>query len=147
MAEEYATYEEVRSYLGVTEDAVSDEDLARPLRQAQEDIDAACGAWGVYDSGLMFYDTADNEILSDLQRAHLSKATCAQVEYRLTVGDDFLVREQHDATSGPGYGTTGTLKKVTGRAYSFLQMAGLLNLTGKVANRDARRSGDIPRAN
>lgn len=142
----YASPDLVRAHLGVSESQMPDSVLQRPIRLAQDDIDAACGGWRVYeDTGLKFA-SVDYE-LTDFQALMLSQATCEQVEYRLTVGDDFMNREQYESQSGPGYGTAGQLRKVTGRAYSKLQAGGFLRLTSRVSNRFARALGDLPRAN
>ena len=143
----YATYNEIRAHLGVTAEQVSDEDLARPLRLAQDDIDAACGAWNVYpDTGLKFASDTLVSVLSLTKARLLSQATCYQVEYRMTVGDDFMVREQYEATSGPGYGTAGTIRKVMGAAYTKLHAAGLLSLTSRASNSEGRYRGTLPSA-
>lgn len=142
----YCTPDEVRTYLGVTQEQLSDESLALPIRKAQEDIDAACGAWTVYeDTGLKF--ASDDLELDDITLRLLSDATCAQVEYRLTVGEDFLVREQYESQAGPGYSTSGQLRKVTSRAYNKLSQGGFLRLTSHSSNRLGRVIGDLPRAN
>lgn len=142
----YASADAVRDHLDVTPEQLSDAELARPIRLAQSDIDAACGNWRVYeDTGLKFA-SVDYE-LTDFQALMLSQATCEQVEYRLTVGDDFMIRDQYESQGGPGYSTAGTLRKVSPRAYSKLQAGGFLRLTGHVSNRLVRALGDLPRAN
>lgn len=142
----YTTTDAVRLHLGVTEAQMPDDMLARTIRLAQDDIDAACGGWVVYeDTGLKF--SSIDLALSDVQGMLLSQATCEQVEYRMTVGDDFLIREQYETQSGPGYGTSGQLRKVTGRAYSKLSQGGFLRLTSHTSNTNGRAVGDLPRAN
>lgn len=146
----YATPDDVRAYLDVTEDQLSDDLLKRPIQRAQKDIDAACGGWATFsDTGLKF--ATENEtylpVLTDQEELHLREATCAQVEYRMTVGDEFMVKEQHETQSGPGYSTSGQLRKVCGAAYTALGQAGLLRLHGKASNRVPGLYGDLPRAN
>lgn len=144
----YATPDQVRDFLGVTEDDLSDDVLTVPIRRASKDIDAACGGWGVYaDTGLKFESTDEDVNLSDAQLAHLAEATSAQVEYRMTMGDDFMVKEQYESQSGPSYGTAGKLRKVCGEAYTLLGQAGLLRLHGKASNYAADRYGELPRIN
>ncbi len=144
----YATPDDVRSYLDITEDQLSDDVIARPLRMAHKDIDAACGGWDVYeDTGLKFASDDEDAGLTVNQETHLREATCTQVEYRMTVGDDFMIREQHESVSGPGYSTSGSLKKVCGAAYTELSKGGFLRLLGKASNRGHLRLGDLPRAN
>ncbi len=146
----YTTFSKVRNWLGVTENQLSDAVLTRPVKLAQHDIDAACGGWASHlDTGLKFSTEIDEylPVLDADKEELLSKATCAQVEYRMTMGDDFMVKEQYEAQSGPSYSTTGKLRKVCGTAYTFLRQAGLLRLTGKTSNRPADRYGELPRIN
>lgn len=147
----YASPEDVRKYLNITEDQMSDEILYGPIQRAQEDVDAACGGLVVYpDTGLKFATATIDSLLSDIAALMLMKATCAQVEYRLTVGDDFLIRDQHESQSGPGYGTAGKLQKVSGRTYTYLRQGGFLQLHGRFVSGSQssfNRSGSIPRAN
>lgn len=139
----YATPDEVRDYLGVVERQMPDDTLTQPIVRAQRDIDIACGRWLPYDdTGLKFESSMMIVPLTDAESGALMRATCAQVEYRLTVGDDFMIREQYATQSGPGYGTTGTLKKVTGVAYAALQPYGFLKLTGRVQSINPHRLPD-----
>jgi hypothetical protein len=141
----YTSADDLRSYLGLTEDQLSDEACAQPILRAQRDIDTAAGRWMPYDdTGLKFASATMNVPLTNAEAAALSLATCAQVEYRLTVGDDFMIREQYATQSGPGYGTSGTLKKVCGGAYSALHPYGFLKLTGRVQAVNHRRLPDSP---
>lgn len=129
----YTTPDLVRSYLGVTSDQMPDEALAQPIARAVRDLDIAVGGWEPYaDTGLKFSSDTMTYPLTDLEAQLLSDATCAQVEYRMTVGDDFMIRDQYKSQSGPGYGTSGTVKKCAGAAYAKLGQGGFLKLTGRV---------------
>lgn len=144
----YADPDDVRAWLGLTSTQLSDAVLTRPIILAQYDIDAACGGWAVFeDTGLKFASDDTNDVLADWQLTLLTRATCAQVEYRLSMGDEFMVKEQYETQSGPGYSTSGQLRKVAGQAYTFLRQAGLLHLQGRMTNRDPLRYGELPRAN
>lgn len=144
----YADPDDVRVWLGLTSAQLSDAVLERPIILAQYDIDAACGGWSVYeDTGLKFASDDTDDVLEDWQLILLTRATCAQVEYRLSMGDEFMVKEQYETQSGPGYSTSGQLRKVAGQAYTFLRQAGLLRLQGRMSNRDPLRFGELPRAN
>lgn len=146
----YTTFTKVRDWLGVTEADLANDVLIRPIKGAQRDIDAACGGWVAYlDTHLKFATEIDEYLPvleSDVEEL-LSQATCAQVEYRMTMGDDFMVKEQYEAQSGPSYSTSGKLRKVCGTAYTFLNQGGLLRLHGKASNRYADRYGELPRIN
>ena len=146
----YTTPAKVRAWLNVTEGDLADDVLIRPIRLAQYDIDAACGGWLTHlDTGLKFATEIDEylPVLDADVEELLSKATCAQVEYRMTMGDDFMVKEQYESQSGPSYSTSGKLRKVCGTSYTFLNQGGLLRLHGKASNRYADRYGDLPRIN
>lgn len=144
----YASADDVRAYLGVTPSQLSDDVIEPILRKAQYDIDAAAGGWELYeDTGLKFASDEFDDVLTDDQLRALVRATCAQVEYRMTMGDEFMVKEQYESQSGPGYSTTGQLRKVCGAAYTALGQGGLLHLHGKATNRRSRLYGDLPRAN
>lgn len=144
----YASADDVRAWLGVTSAQLSDDLITPILRKAQYDIDAAAGGWDLYeDTGLKFASDEYEDVLTDNQLRALVRATCAQVEYRMTMGDEFMVKEQHESQSGPGYSTSGQLRKVCGAAYTALGQGGLLHLHGKATNRRTRLYGDLPRAN
>lgn len=139
----YTSADNLRDFLDLTSDQLSDAACAQPIRRAQRDIDVASGRWLPYDdTGLKFASDTMIVPLTDAEARALSQATCAQVEYRMTVGDDFMIREQYASQSGPGYGTSGTLKKVTGMAYAYLQPHGFLKLTGRVQSINHHRLPD-----
>lgn len=144
----YTSPDDVRKYVGVTEDQLSDEELIQPIMRAQRDIDAACGGGLAYENTGLKFASEDLE-LDDFASGKLSEATCAQVEYRLTVGDDFMIREQYESQSGPGYGTSGKLKKVCGAAYTALGQGGFLQLHGRFVRgpQSSFTGSDLPRAN
>lgn len=144
----YATPDDVRAWLG--NENFTDEQLIRPILMAQRDIDAGVGGWEAYeDTGLKFASGEVNDILTDFEARCLRDATCAQVEYRLTMGDDFMVQEQYENRSGRDGSVTGTVRKLSSIAYTELSKAGLLRLWGNVAQRaivPGENYGDLPRA-
>ena len=133
----YASPDDVRAYLGVTSDQLSDDVLTRPLVMSQRDIDAAVGGWTAYDdTGLKFAST--ELTLTDAQDQQLRMATCAQVEYRMTMGDEFMVRDQYDSQGGSAFSTVGQLRKVSGASYTHLRQGGFMKLYGHAERRHWR---------
>jgi hypothetical protein len=63
------------------------------------------------------------------QAVALSKATCAQVEYRLQVGESFMVEDQYETRGGRNYSSVGKLRKIAPAAMSHLHAGNLLNLS------------------
>lgn len=146
----YTTPDLTRAWMGKTEDELSDEVLIPHIAKAQREIDTACGGWVVYDdTGLKFATAQVHPILSDREVGLLSDATAAQVEYRMLMGDDFMVKDQYSQESGPDYSSTGKLRKVGSQSYSLLQQAGLLRLAsgrlGHKAYNPLDRYGILPR--
>lgn len=56
----------------------------------------------------------------------LRNATCAQVEYRYTMGEDFFVRAQWNSVSGPEFKTTGKLPRIGPKVLQELQGTDLI---------------------
>lgn len=129
----YVSYDDVRSYLGLDSTQMSDDIVRQPLVRAQRDIDIACGRWVAYaDTGLKFASAvAFAYPLSDLEMVMLRDSTCAQVEYRMTVGDDFMIREQYERQGGANP-SRGTVSKLCGASYTKLAQGGFLKLHAKV---------------
>lgn len=121
----YATPDELAAY-------VADSGVALPadvdalLERAERDLDRIVGHRAVdAASGLKFVPAS----LSTGERADLSRATCAQAEYRAMMGEAFFVREQFDRVSGPEFSTEGALPRVGPKVWEELAGSGLLKLT------------------
>lgn len=98
----------------------------RLIERAEKDVDQALGSYPRNDdTGLKLapleLDTND--------RATLRDATCAQVEYRLAMGEDFFVKAQFAEVSGPEFSTKGTLPRVGPKTWQELEASNLLRLT------------------
>lgn len=128
----YATPDDVRDWLTLPD--LTDEQLIPVIRKCQIDIDAGAGSWEPYaDTALKFASDVTPDVLSSLQAKLLTRATCQQVEYRMTVGEDFMVKEQYESESGPDGSVSGKVKKLSAYAYASLASASLLRLnTGHV---------------
>ena len=131
----YTTEADVEFRLGV---ALETAEANRLIEFACDDIDAAVGPYPVDADGRKFNPT----VMDAKQAKLLSKATAAQVEYRLQMGDSFMIEDQYDSKSGRDFSSSGKLRKVAPAAYSYLHSAGLLNLS-----RGYRKNAPFPNQN
>lgn len=92
----YATREQFEAYVegwSTTNPAALD----RLLERASRDVDALLGARVPYATGAFAGFKIDPGLLLEWERDALARATCAQAEYRFTVGEE-------DMASGQGAG-------------------------------------------
>lgn len=129
----YATAADCESYIeGLTIDDAAAFD--RLIERAEKDVDSALGVYTTRDDGLKI---APLELATG-DRATLRDATCAQVEYRLSMGEDFFVKAQYAETQGPEFKTKGALPRVGPKTWQELEGSNLLRLTTTVGHgRDA----------
>jgi hypothetical protein len=121
----YATAAQLRAYSDLT--GGSDADLERVLVRAQGDVDSIAGYHGALVAGLKFVPA---NLTSD-QRTALQNATCAQAEYRITMGEDFMVRAQYEETTGRDFGTKGRLPRIGPKTkQELLSAPGMLDAWG-----------------
>lgn len=121
----YATRADCLDYIeGLT---IDDNDVFdRLIERAERDVDNAVGAVPLDpDTGLKFVPAR----LTSGDARTLMRATCAQVEYRLTMGEDFFIRPQYGKTKGPEFETEGALPIVGPKTWRELEGSGLLKLT------------------
>lgn len=134
----YATVEDFADYVeGWSTD--DDEALERLLTRASRDIDSFAGRRRVQsDTGFKFITAfpasgeTDPTYLDEFETWQvdaLKRATCAQAEYRLAQGEDFMVNAQPDGISGPDISTSGRLPYMAPKAWAELQITGILRLT------------------
>jgi hypothetical protein len=71
--------------------------------------------------------------LSARQAEGLKNATCAQVEYRLEMGERFFKREQYESESGPDFSVRGRLPKIGPKVVPELVRVGLFKITAPIA--------------
>ncbi len=109
------------------------EELARVIHVAESDIDHAAGIWPMQANGRKFGDPSGlNEVgLTLNERVSLSRATCAQAEYRLQMGTDFFIEHQRQSASGPDGLEVGKVSKLGPLAQRELITSGLPRLTGR----------------
>ena len=110
----------------VTNPAAAD----RLIERCQRDIDAAVGPLRPFSAtGLKF----DPTTLDANDAAALTRATVAQCEYRMEMGEDFFVRPQtNDAERAPRIGP---------KVWVELQSSRLLRLTTRTTDRHQGRPG------
>jgi hypothetical protein len=121
--ERYATITDVRAYTSQAV-GVSDEDLQAILDHAERDIDGALiepVPWGRIDATGLKYDPTS---LETWRAAALNRATCAQTEYRLAMGEEFFIRAQHPTERGPDFAVSGLLPYIGPKA--LRELAGSL---------------------
>lgn len=105
----YATAEELAAYLGVAAPA----DAERLLARASDLMDVVA---------LKRIDITDSN-----QTEQVMKATCAQVEYWLTVGEEVAIQGSPESVRIGNFSQTGAMPVVAPRAKQHLFMAGLLS--------------------
>jgi hypothetical protein len=134
----YATVEEFKTYVSDRLD-LDDTTILNRLLEAERDVDLVVGPIPVdMDSGLKFIPGE----LEDDDAAALSRATCAQAEYRVEMGPSFFRRPQFNKTKGPDYETSGQAPIVGPAAMRELTYSRLLRLTASIGDR--RPAGDLP---
>jgi hypothetical protein len=101
------------------------------IERAERDVDTYCGPWSVEANGLKFGDpaTGNEKGLTDGQVLALTRATCAQVEYRFVQGEEFMARAQYTQVKGPDFETHGQLPYIGPKVRRELDDAGLVRQT------------------
>ena len=136
----YATIEQLREYTGQAEAVLSDDRAEEILRRAERDIDSlAVVGWPTDETTGLRFDPA---ALSDTEALALRRATCAQAEYRLEMGDSFFVKGQYEEVSGPEFSTKGKLGRIGPQTFNELRGAQLIKLSTTTTN----RRGDLDQA-
>lgn len=111
-------------------------DIDRLIQLAEPDIDHACGqVWAPNPDGGRLWTPAD---LDPADAAGLARATCAQVLYRLEMGDEFFVRAQRERISGRAFSAEGKLPIVGPQAWRELEITSLVRRTTSTTGRRAR---------
>lgn len=104
----YATTDDFADYSDLT--VVDTAALELQLERAERDIDRIIGYQGVRPAGqTLKLVPAD---LSADDRTKLKWATCAQAEYRETMGAKFFRTAQYQQVTGPRFSTSGTLPRI-----------------------------------
>lgn len=100
----YAKVSDLDTYIGVENYLPTEAAKKAALIQAEGDIDLWTGRSRGYseETGLA-YDPTDTSVFDTFMVEDLIEATCAQVKYRLTMGDAFFMQSQRASVQGPDY--------------------------------------------
>jgi hypothetical protein len=100
----YTTVQALNEYIGIENYLPTEAAKVQAILQAQSDIDLWTGRSRGYneDTGLV-YDPTETSVFDEFMVEDLSEATCAQVKYRLTMGDAFFMESPRASQVGPDY--------------------------------------------
>ena len=122
-----ATYADVDDYRDQTGDATTgDADVERALVNAERDVDRAVGFRVQTEDAARKFDPP-TMLARDVES--LRRATVAQARYRVVMGDDFFIRDQHEEVGGPEFRTVGKLARISPACFDELSNGGLLVLS------------------
>ncbi len=129
----YATAEEFETYV---EGWVTDnpDALDRLLERATRDIDRFLGARSTQTIGTYAGLKIDPADIETWEADALSRATCAQAEYRFQMGEDFFVRAQGQEEKGPDFQIKGKLPYLGPKAKAELDASGLRRMTTRAGS-------------
>lgn len=101
----------------------------RLLGRAERDVDTLLVGYGALNAttGLKYDPAVDLEAWQVLA---LNRATCAQAEYRLRMGEDFFIVAQYDRQQGPDFTIEGELPYIGPQVERELQATGLIRAYG-----------------
>jgi len=123
----YATIEDYTEYTGgAAPTEASDEEAAllRALARASSQVDRVITWAGDRDETNHLRINLEDANLTDWDRVCLVRATCAQAEYRLVMGEEFFLGGQHTETTTPdGWGMKGALPHISPAVWIELRNA------------------------
>ena len=121
----YATRADCTTYIeGLTiNDATA---FDRLIERAERDVDSAVGAYPLDETTGMKFTPGT---MTARDKSDLRDAVCAQVEYRLEMGEEFFIRHQYKNVKGPEFETEGQLPKIGPKTWMELTSSNLLQLT------------------
>lgn len=127
----YAKVADLDAFFGVGNYLPTEAAKKKALLEAQGDIDLYVGRSRGYDktTGLA-YDPTDTTRFDEFMVEDLAEATCAQVEYRLTMGDAFFMESPRSETKGPDY-TQSKVPRISPKAIVALRRHGILPRTAR----------------
>lgn len=117
----YTTLESFKAY-PLEEPTGTDEFLLKVLLRAQEDIDALIGRRYTADTYDWYLNPAD---LTVPEQGNLERATNAQAEHRLVVGEERFL-SPGAVIQGPDFTIEGSFQRYSATAIRELRAAGLL---------------------
>lgn len=125
----YATQADFEAYVEgwVTDDPDA---LDRLLIRATDDVDSILGDYVLYDSGpYMGRKLNPPDDLTFTENRALTRATCAQAEYRNTMGEEHFVRPRLHSSSGPEFTIDESVPWIGPKAMRELAGTGLIRNT------------------
>ena len=127
----YATAAQLRTYTGLDSTALPDATANALLLKAEGDIDSMIVVDRPIDgtTGRRFAPAN----LSTVEALILQRATCAQAEYRDSMGNEFFISGQYANVSGPDFSTTGVLGYIGPAVYREIAASGFMRLTTTTA--------------
>lgn len=122
----YATVADLRGY---SLSPLTDDDsyLEKILERAERDVDRNAGYWNVLTNGRKF----DPVSMEARKRQALARATCAQAEYRLQMGEAFFIEAVPASVSGDDTNYTGRPPRFGPKAREEMQDAQLIRAGGR----------------
>jgi hypothetical protein len=94
--------------------------LNRYIERAERDVDRSLTQYAVTGGLKLVPDD-----MSVDAAAALNRATCAQVEYRLQLGEEFFIEHQYQSTSSPDFSTEGKVPRIGPKVFEELTSGGL----------------------
>lgn len=123
MALTYTTYDAFVAYADWDTTSDNQADVEKELERAERDVDNIIfGTKGAGPNGLKWPVVS----LAGWAADALSRAVCAQAEYRLTMGRDFMVRGQFSEMTTPDSTVKGKLPRIGPKVRDELTGSGLL---------------------
>jgi hypothetical protein len=124
----YTTPDDVNLYIeGGT--GLDEASLNRYIDRAERDVDGVLVQFAqLPTAALKLSDPAvlDGGNADGPRAAALGRAVCAQVEYRLHLGEEFFIEHQYESTSSPDYSTQGRVPRVGPKVFEELRSGQLL---------------------
>lgn len=105
----YIVQTDFESYMGSAWTTTDPVELERIMEEAERDIDSLLTFTQGPRSLTTNLKLDPTQIINLYDLAALKRATCAQTEYRIIMGDKFFARPQYKATSAGGITTQGRL--------------------------------------
>jgi hypothetical protein len=130
----YATPDDLEDYSEAF--VVDNEDAAnRLMYRAQQQVDQLLvGRVGAIQATGLRYDP---DALEPWVAQALKNAVCAQAEYRLAMGEDFLIRDQRQQEQTPDMTLIGKVGRIAPKVYEELAGTGLLRFGARLSRSGA----------
>lgn len=136
----YTSPEAVDAYIEGGSPYTDPAELLREIERAERDLDHHCfGPRGLEFNGRKF----DPATLEPDEVEALSRATCAQVQYRYVMGPDHFVQAQRQEVVGRSFTARGKLPIIGPQTWRELTHTGLLALVTSTGDRRRMSDRDV----